>query len=703
MKHLALYRKWRPQRFSEVVGQEHVSRTLLNAIRQDQLAHAYLFCGPRGTGKTTSARLLAKALNCTDSQDGEPCNQCQNCLEITAGHSLDVIEIDAASNRGIDSARELREQVRFSASSGRYRVFIIDEFHMLTKEAFNALLKTLEEPPDKVIFVLATTEPHEVLQTVVSRCQRFDFQRISTRELADHLLAVAQAEQIGVSGAALEAMARKANGGLRDGLSLLDQVRAMAMPGESLPDALVYQTLGLVQEEELLAIARAAFGGQLESMLANLRQLLEQGHDAQQILAELIQLLRHLSLSGLAAQRLEQLGVPSHLLGAVQQLGSGLSRGQIVSALDLLLKTSDRLHHCPQPDIWLEADLICWCLQAESSLLERIELLEQGRQNLPLRPQPLAAAEAKPLAVPVARPELIPDPIPETRPQPKPEFQPAMAARQPTEALTELPQSKQPEIQPEPVNQALGRPEPVWSAASVASGDLATLWKAFLDKVKESQRPLIGFLLNGKLVEVHSQSKTWVLEFNSKPHCERIRHSLKQQKLQPLASAVMGENYQIETRLAGAEPARLTPEKKTEPLAPLSPSPALQPQQPVYSAGGVALAQRLQESPPAYQTQSAEDADFVDMDYLPEPPESSLTALLDAPELLSEPVMQPQRQLEPEPEAQSPEAFEPQMLLQPQQKTLSSTQSEEIDLNFASRHPLQAVAELFKGRIIDKR
>ncbi|MEZ0368003.1 MAG: DNA polymerase III subunit gamma/tau, partial [Candidatus Sericytochromatia bacterium] len=306
MKHLALYRKWRPQRFMDVVGQEHISRTLLNSIRQDRLAHAYLFCGPRGTGKTTSARLLAKALNCSSPVDGEPCNACSNCEEITAGHSLDVIEIDAASNRGIDSARDLREQVRFTATGGRYRVFIIDEFHMLTKEAFNALLKTLEEPPENVIFVLATTEPHEVLPTVVSRCQRFDFQRISTRAMSEHLQKVAAAEQIGVSAAAIEAMARKANGGLRDGLSLLDQVRAVGLPGEPLPDSLVYQSLGLVQEDELLALLQAAFAGEIEAMLANLRGLLEQGHDAMQIVAELIQLLRHLSLASLSPERLEQ-------------------------------------------------------------------------------------------------------------------------------------------------------------------------------------------------------------------------------------------------------------------------------------------------------------------------------------------------------------------------------------------------------------
>ena len=297
MKHLALYRKWRPQRFSDLVGQKHISRTLLNAIRLDRLSHAYLFCGPRGTGKTSSARLLAKALNCEAPVNYEPCNQCQNCEEITAGHSLDVIEIDATYNRGIDSARDLREQVRFSASSGKYRVFIIDEFHMLTKEAFNALLKTLEEPPEKVIFVLATTEPHAILPTIVSRCQRFDFQRIGVADMKAYLREIASAEHIGISDAALDALSRKANGGLRDGMSLLDQVQAIGEPGEDLPDNLVYLTLGLVEENALIALLQAAFQHEPETLIKNTRLLLEQGHDALQLVQELIQLLRHLSLA----------------------------------------------------------------------------------------------------------------------------------------------------------------------------------------------------------------------------------------------------------------------------------------------------------------------------------------------------------------------------------------------------------------------
>src|SRR5947208_2566688 len=219
----SLYRKWRSQTFGELVGQKPIIDTLKNALESGTLAHAYLFAGPRGTGKTSTARLLAKTINCLNPRDGEPCNECLQCREITVGNSFNVIEIDAASNRGIDSIRELREKVMVPPSSGKYKVYILDEAHMLTTEAFNALLKTLEEPPPHAIFVLATTDVHKMLPTVLSRCQRFDFKRFSTRQIADRLRLVAEQEQVTLGVGSTELIARAATGGMRDALSLLDQ------------------------------------------------------------------------------------------------------------------------------------------------------------------------------------------------------------------------------------------------------------------------------------------------------------------------------------------------------------------------------------------------------------------------------------------------------------------------------------------------
>ncbi len=222
----SLYRKWRSQTFGELVGQKPVIDTLKNALESGKLAHAYLFAGPRGTGKTSTARLLAKTINCLHPQNGEPCNECDQCREITAGNSFNVVEIDAASNRGIDSIRELREKVLVPPTIGKYKVYILDEAHMLTVEAFNALLKTLEEPPPHAIFVMATTDVHKMLPTVLSRCQRFDFKRITTRQIVEHLKFIAGQEQISLDQGAAELIARAASGGMRDALSLLDQAIA---------------------------------------------------------------------------------------------------------------------------------------------------------------------------------------------------------------------------------------------------------------------------------------------------------------------------------------------------------------------------------------------------------------------------------------------------------------------------------------------
>ena len=290
----ALYRRWRPQLFSEVVGQEHVTRTLQNALESDRVAHAYLFCGLRGTGKTTMAKLLAKALNCQEGVQAEPCNQCHFCREITEGRSMDVQEIDAASNRGIDEIRDLREKVRYSSAQNRYKVYIIDEVHMLTNEAFNALLKTLEEPPPGVVFILATTETHKLPLTVISRCQRFDFHLLETRQVAGRLREVADAINFQIDDESLFLLARQAEGSLRDAMGFLEQCRAYG--GEKINHQQVLDILGLASPETIHQLMESVVQEDIQSGLAEIKDIVFRGRDLHRFLKEMLLYLRKLIL-----------------------------------------------------------------------------------------------------------------------------------------------------------------------------------------------------------------------------------------------------------------------------------------------------------------------------------------------------------------------------------------------------------------------
>ncbi len=290
MGYVALYRKWRPRRFSEMVGQAHVSRTLAQAIRNGRIGHAYLFSGPRGTGKTSTAKIFAKALNCEQGMSPEPCNECEHCRRINEGTSMDVMEIDAASNRGINEIRELRETVKFAPAGGRYKVYIIDEVHMLTSEAFNALLKTLEEPPPQVVFILATTELQKVPATIQSRCQRYDFKRIAAGDIEKRLREITDAMGIEAEAGALALVARQADGGLRDALSTLDQCVSLAEG--RVEEGLVREILGLVGRDSVLRILRALAARDAKEALAAVAAVMAEGKDASQLVTELAAELR---------------------------------------------------------------------------------------------------------------------------------------------------------------------------------------------------------------------------------------------------------------------------------------------------------------------------------------------------------------------------------------------------------------------------
>lgn len=356
MAYEVLARKWRPQLFADVVGQNHVTQTLHNALRTERLAHAYLFVGPRGTGKTTTARILAKTLNCTNRQDAEPCNECDSCKEIMSSSSLDVIEIDGASNRGIADVQELRDNVRYAPVRGPFKIYIIDEVHMLTREAFNAILKTLEEPPPHVKFFFATTEPQKVLTTILSRCQRFDLRRISVADITGQLKKISKTEEITISDDALLAIARGAEGGLRDAESALDQL--VSFRGKEIAEADVLSVFGLISRERLESLAGGILSGDIPAILEAVAAIDSSGKDMQRVVLELLDHFRNLLIVMHAGNDLDSFDIPAARADVLKKQAHQTSDGRLLRIIDLLIESDGRMRYALSKRTLLEAALI---------------------------------------------------------------------------------------------------------------------------------------------------------------------------------------------------------------------------------------------------------------------------------------------------------------------------------------------------------
>ena len=361
-----LHHKYRPQRFEQLVGQEPIARTLCNALLSNRIAPAYLFTGSRGTGKTSSARILARSLNCLaeDRPTPEPCGRCALCCAITAGNALDVIEIDAASNTGVDNIRELIERARFAPVQARWKVYVVDECHMLSTAAFNALLKTLEEPPPRVVFVLATTDPQRVLPTIISRCQRFDFRRIPTAAMERHLAFIAAEEGIGITPEAIRLVAQLAQGGLRDAESLLDQLSLLPAPVD---EQGVWELMGAVPELELLALAEALVEQDPLRLLEVTRQLLDRGREPPVLLQGLAALLRDLLLAGVAPERQDLSAISAANWPRLPPLARRLGREHLLQLQKRLSGSEVQLRHSAQPRLWLEVLLLGLLAAPESA------------------------------------------------------------------------------------------------------------------------------------------------------------------------------------------------------------------------------------------------------------------------------------------------------------------------------------------------
>src|SRR5271166_4588225 len=352
MAYQVIARKYRPQRFSEVVGQEHVSRTLTHAIEQKRIAHAYLFCGPRGTGKTTIARIFAKCLNCTNGPKVEFGDQDPRCQEITEGRSLDVLEIDGASNNGVEQVRELRETCRFAPASSRFKIYIIDEVHMLSTQAFNALLKTLEEPPEHVKFMFATTDPEKVLPTILSRCQRFDLRRIPAALIIKHLTHIAKLEKVKIDEPALYAIARGADGGMRDAESTLDQL--ISFCGDKIEEADVLSMFGLAAEGQLLKLSGALLSGEIPAALSILDELARGGKDLGRLLGDLLNHFRNLLIFQVSRGDLKLLEVSEVEIVALKEQSPLAGAEPLTRILEVLTDAELRLRDTASKKILIE-------------------------------------------------------------------------------------------------------------------------------------------------------------------------------------------------------------------------------------------------------------------------------------------------------------------------------------------------------------
>lgn len=625
MAYVALYRTWRPQDFDDLVGQEPIKKALTNALETGRISHAYLFAGPRGTGKTSTARILAKALNCEKGPTAHPCNQCTNCREITEGTSSDVVEIDAASNRGIDEIRKLREQVYFAPVSSRYKVYIIDEVHMITTDAFNALLKTLEEPPEHVVFILATTEPQKILNTILSRCQRFDFHRATVDEIAAHLAKVAAGSHIDASPEALRLMAIQADGGLRDALSLLDQCSVMANP---VTEETVRQVLGLVGREKLRQLITQIGHRDLSGALDSLNQLLEQGKEMEQILAELMEYFRALLL--FQADREYQEIYLTDTREALEQAAGLFTRDQIVAHVERIHEAVKESRYSLRKKIVGELCLFDLCRErgnSEAALLARIETLEQqvaaltagGIPAAPVRPVAAAPVYAAPVpampapapAVPVA-PAPAPAPAP-AQAAPQPGVRPS--ARQVFAKMAAAQQAARPVVSDDaPAAPAAPEPRPAAPAPAPVAPPQAPaaevqftgsgraqaqqLWQLVLQGLKRRRKRT--FLIYAEMAKVADfQGQTLLMAVSTDFGKEKMEEPSFKNLIQDILKEATGQAIRLEViqsegeitlnKPAGPAPAAApatveapAPEPAPAPQAPLEPAPQMP--QPVPAA-----------------------------------------------------------------------------------------------------------------------
>ena len=474
MSYQVIARKYRPQRFADVVGQEHVTQTLANAIAQKRIAHAYLFCGPRGTGKTTIARIFAKCLNCTGGPKVDFSDEDPRCIEITEGRALDVIEIDGASNNGVEQVRELRETCKYAPASAPYKIYIIDEVHMLSTAAFNALLKTLEEPPAHVKFLFATTDPEKVLATILSRCQRFDLRRISSPLIVKHLAHIAGLENVQIDEAALFAIARGADGGMRDAESTLDQL--ISFCGNKIEEPDVLSMFGLAAQNQILSLSQALLEGQVQSALVQLTDFAQGGKDLGRLLGDLLNHFRNLLIYQISKGDLGMIEVSEAAAAALKKQAALATVESLTRILEVLTDSEIRLRDATSKKVMLEVTLLRIIEARNASSLDAVL-----KQLVQLRgeagPAGTVAAPA-PAPAPVA-PRPAPAPAPVMPPVPRAAAPAPVVSPSAVQQLAETPPAA-PEEEPAPVVAVAGSFEELWKNLLEAVGRASPFTRSYL-------------------------------------------------------------------------------------------------------------------------------------------------------------------------------------------------------------------------------
>ena len=518
-EYLPLFRKYRPQSFKDVIGQDFTVKALSNAIKLNKIANAYLFCGPRGTGKTSSARIFAKSLNCINGPTVEPCQKCQSCLDVTNASGLDVIEIDAATNRGIDDAKELINKVQYAPMNGKYKIFIIDEVHMLSKEAFNALLKTFEEPPKNVIFILATTEPHKVIETIVSRCQRFDFRRITIDDIVKRLREISDIEKINITDDALYSIAKNVSGGMRDSLALLDQASILGIEKQITKET-IEDLIGKLTFDVLFNLTDTILKGDIETSIKEVEKIYEKGSDPRNFVENYIEFLRNIILILSSKNEDEVSNLTLISKENIQKIKENalFEQKKLIKILDKVIDFYKEIKTATNPYIWAELMII----NISNIDILSVEAQVQIPKNFEVAQKPqTTTAQAK---VEIKKEvEIAPKPVIEEKVEPETRIE------------------KEPkQLQPEPIE-----PEPIQTEQPSAqiSGDPSKIWTEILNKV-ESIPAKFFYSGVGKLINIENNKIT--LGFVNQNALAQAKSDNKYNPLMKAIKLILGENGAIE-------------------------------------------------------------------------------------------------------------------------------------------------------------